>query len=563
MRLDPESYSVVELIQRVGAGSIALPEFQRKFVWRAPAVAELLRTVAREWPMGSFLLLEVGDSVPFAVRRIHGAPQLNSPDRLILDGQQRTTALWRSFGDHSPEVYYVELGAIRDTGDFEDEHLRFEKSTRFHGRLPTLKEMAEARVAKLSILIDETEWQTWLNFLDAEERVEMAKVRKQHLPGFEHYSIPAYRLGKNTSLAAVAKVFETINRTGKRLATFDLLVARLYPQNFNLRTEWDNARQDHEIFRFFGFDDEAGAEKGIEVLKVIALREYAHQRENNLKIKTKGVRESDVLDLDEKVLIGGWADALTAYIRALEFARAKCGAARVGFLPAPSMLLVIADALHPNSSQRAGFEEDLVRWVWAATFRQDYQQGANTAATRDVQAIRAWSKDANALPSAISAFRISAEDLRDGRSRNEILLRGLLALSIVHGAQDWLTGETFDESTEPLEAHHVFPDDFLEDQYDGESDPIANFVVLTKPTNASLRELLPKDVLNKPDIRKTAVDRHLAVNLDDLREDAEVFNNPKLYFTRFLERRAAALVPHMYEAVGVPILPEPKPPAQA
>ena len=84
MRLFPEGYHVAELIGRIEEGKIALPEFQRDFEWRPPAVAELLLSIARRWPIGSFLLLEIDDPPPFAIRPLADAPPPRSPDRLIL-----------------------------------------------------------------------------------------------------------------------------------------------------------------------------------------------------------------------------------------------------------------------------------------------------------------------------------------------------------------------------------------------------------------------------------------------------------------------------------------------
>ena len=41
MRLESESYSIDELIERIDDGRIALPEFQRDFKWKPAQIAEL------------------------------------------------------------------------------------------------------------------------------------------------------------------------------------------------------------------------------------------------------------------------------------------------------------------------------------------------------------------------------------------------------------------------------------------------------------------------------------------------------------------------------------------
>jgi uncharacterized protein with ParB-like and HNH nuclease domain len=224
MRLDPDGFSIQELISRIHNGKIALPEFQRDFEWRPPAVAELLLSVARKWPIGSFLLLEIDDPPPFAIRSLAAAPAPNQPDRLILDGQQRSTAIYHAFGEHSRETYYIDLGAARSADDLDDDHLRYEKTTKFAKSYENLKAQADARIVKVSTLINPVEWQNWLNYVPEDERASYVETFTTKLPGFSSFDIPAHRLERSAkdNLAAVAKIFETINRTGQRLATFDL-----------------------------------------------------------------------------------------------------------------------------------------------------------------------------------------------------------------------------------------------------------------------------------------------------------------------------------------------------
>lgn len=556
MKLYPEGFSISELIERIDNGRIALPEFQRDFEWRPPAVAELLLSIARRWPIGSFLLLEIDDPPPFAIRQLADAPAPKSPDRLILDGQQRSTAVYQAFGDHSKETYFVDLGRLAKDGELDEDHLRYEKETKFSKRLENLKAMAEARIAKVSTVIDPLEWQKWLNYVDEGERENLVKLKESQLPGFSTFENPALRLDKSAKddLAAVAKIFETINRTGQRLATFDLMVARLYPADFYLKSEWDKAREDFEIFAQYGFD----VDDGIEVLKVIALREYLRQRAAGEKVTVKGVREGDVLALGSDLVIQEWPLAVRSLVSALDFVRTHCGAVRKVLLPAPALLLVLADALHPESPQRDGLADELEGWYWATMFRQEYSQGANTQAVRDAQELRAWQQNPEQPPSRVENFRVDREALVDGRRRNEQLLRGLLGLTVARDARDWVQDTRFQELQEPLEAHHIFSADYLADHYKGDKDPVVNFAVLTKSTNAALRDKIPKDVLLDPSVKHSAVTSHVGIELAYLKEDAAVAGDPPAYIQRFLDERAVALERLMYEAVGV-AMPQPEP----
>jgi hypothetical protein len=417
MEFTPQNYRVSSLLSRIDEGEIALPEFQRDFIWQPPAVADLLRTVARQWPAGTFLVLEIEDKPDFAFKELKGAPKTNKPKILILDGQQRTTALYHALTERAGETYFVDMGAIAKAGEFEDDHLRYLKTSRFARDYPDLEAMAAAKIVRVAALADDLAFNQWCRYFSADEQDEMFRIRQKLLPGLREYEIPAVRLPPNVPLPAIAKIFETLNRTGVRLATFDLMVARLYPYDFKLRTEWEEARIVFDQF------DEMGVEDGVEVLKVIALNQHMREREANIKLSIKGVRESDVLNLSPQTVIDHWADAAQALANAIDFTRKECGVIRKGLMPSSTMLLPLAYILGPDKPQRAGLETDLLRWFWATCFAQTYAQGANTQAVSDTRSLSAWQADAAAVPEIVRHFRLDPEQLMDGRRRNEMLVR--------------------------------------------------------------------------------------------------------------------------------------------
>ena len=98
----------------VRSGEIMLPRFQRYEAWSQSDVTGLLASVVADLPIGSALVLAVGDSPPFVTRTIAGEPLPPPGTRTLenlLDGQQRLTALWRSMRDGYPDrTYFLEMG---------------------------------------------------------------------------------------------------------------------------------------------------------------------------------------------------------------------------------------------------------------------------------------------------------------------------------------------------------------------------------------------------------------------------------------------------------------------
>src|SRR5437868_5263066 len=85
--------SVDELVSMIQRGELRLPEMQRRYVWQATRVRDLLDSLYRGYPSGAILLWETDEPVPLQEFAI---PQEVSPfvtTRLLLDGQQRLTSL--------------------------------------------------------------------------------------------------------------------------------------------------------------------------------------------------------------------------------------------------------------------------------------------------------------------------------------------------------------------------------------------------------------------------------------------------------------------------------------
>jgi len=549
VKLEPRTFTLSDLLADVEAGEFGLPEFQRPWKWQPSQIVSLLDSIARGWPVGSFLLLRANGGSVFQHRDLDSAPHADNPTYLILDGQQRTTAIYQAFGDHAEEVYYLDVNELLDSDELDEGDIRYLKKSRFYKKYPNVQSEAQAGIVPVYRLITRSGFSDWLKHVDPEKQSSTSAAIEKLLPGYDSFSIPAHALEGvgDEDLGAVAKIFETVNNTGLELKTFDLMVARLYP-TFLLKNQWQEALDKYEVFEQFGLR----LEHGIEVLKLIALREYLRQRSlPRDQRKVRGVREGDVLKLTRDAVTAQWEPAVKSYAEALEFARDRGGAVRPALLPARSMLLVIANALHPLTTRRHGFEDELEKWYWASLFTQAYAQGANTQATRDAERVAAWQVDAAATPDVVAHFALDASALLDGRARNEQLLVGLLGSSVVRGAQDWLTGARFDATTELLEFHHIYPDDLMSAHYPQPVNPIANYALLTKSSNAGLRDKLPRDVLLEPAFKTQYLNGHGGLSEGLLAIDTT--SDPHAVIDSFLRSRAEALRRLVYETVGAPL----------
>ena len=82
-----EIRDIVKHIDDTTLGTLNVPEFQRKFVWKPSKTKDLVDSLWRGYPIGTFLLWESSYSSP------RSALGTQSQKQWIIDGQQRVTSL--------------------------------------------------------------------------------------------------------------------------------------------------------------------------------------------------------------------------------------------------------------------------------------------------------------------------------------------------------------------------------------------------------------------------------------------------------------------------------------
>lgn len=520
------------IVPGIDEGKIALPEFQRDFDWDQERIVSLLTSVARRWPVGTLLIIEsekVAD-LPWGRRSFDSAPLLSSPNILVLDGQQRLTSLYHAIKDVSNDVYYCNIRRVAERGELDDDDIISMKRHKFEKEYPDTSAEATNGLIKISRLFFDDRWDEWLRYIDDANRGEMIRVRGGSLAGLTErsYSIPAIRLEGEVPLTVVAKIFETTNRRPLRLDAFDLMVARLYPKDFNLREKWQEAQAK------YGFPDRMA----LEALQVIALREHIGGARG-----VNGIRQSDVLELDADVVIGAWDKSVAALDEAIRFMAERCGAVRPNLIPSATMRIPLADALWDGAGD-SSWGKRLRRWFWSSVVGQTYAQGANTQAVTDARALRAWRTNPDQPPTDIASLDSPdslnevlgslTEALGDTRRRNQMLTLGVLCLVISRDARDWMKDRRISdpEVTDQIDVHHVFASNYVKTSWAEEANVVANFTPLFASTNRAIRSDHPKNVLGNKDISNSNVWTH--------RIPREAFTDEKWH--AFIEGRIEMLI---------------------
>ena len=196
---------IEDLIENYKRGLMAIPEFQRDYVWKPKKAPRLLDSMWNHYPIGAVLTWSTQDKVQ---SRIHF--RVTSPTQWIIDGQQRTRTLVKISDGEIPVLF-----------DIKNERFLLENAATKKAMDPTLIPISEIWGAQLievtrkfeGIAKNAKEEREFSERLDACRRLLLMEIPQVHLEG-------------HTIEEAIA-AFQRINTQGMKLKSSDITIAQL------------------------------------------------------------------------------------------------------------------------------------------------------------------------------------------------------------------------------------------------------------------------------------------------------------------------------------------------
>jgi hypothetical protein len=378
----PISRRLTHLLDELHNGHLALPDFQRSFVWAPDATRELLVSIIRSFPAGALLFLQ-GGGASFKARAAEEAPDLiGEPSQLVLDGQQRLTSLYQALFGVGSSRFFLDIGALISGADVNDAVRVFNADRA--APLGSLQAQADALMMPLATVRDGRagQWRDEVVELRKDDdnnsvRALLRDVERAYIQPLVEYAFPVTILPASTGLEAVCTIFETLNRTGKPLTPFELISARAFAGGLSLHDHWLQARATHPILEDFEVEP-------YYLLQVIALR-------LGLSCKRGSVLALSAADIDRH-----WPSVVGDMVGVLSMLREECGVLTDRWLPYRPMLIPLA-AVWSDLSAAAGpaqgaMRTKLKRWFWAACFTGEYESSSATLAERDTPLLKGMAR---------------------------------------------------------------------------------------------------------------------------------------------------------------------------
>ena len=599
--IEYERRTVRSWLEALLDGSLALPRFQRSYVWTDRKIADLIMALLDGRPVGTMLLIdryeqETTLEAPqseryfterFAPRPISGAETDLAPCReLILDGQQRLTSLWRA----------LELGATRGLVDTEKHgrHAFLEvrdikardlepKSVLWPNKKKAENYIANPAGAATDNLIplglfhpryddsrlDEDALTGWCGAVTGDSMKHgtalWRRISQQLRGPLLDRNIWYAKLPRSMSRSDAIEIFVKVNESSTVIRKFDIAVAEYDRAGGprSLREEisgWADTNTYCE--NFFGTDEEKMIPKvGELVLKIACLQEGRIPTDKHFTTEGVLARLGD-------------SDCLQSIFNGIEWTLNFLAQERIwGSKLLPSAVpLRVLPALYPefeamaDGSDQEGVARRCLRaYLWHAFVTDRYAAAANTRLKDDYDQLR---RVLEGITSVDDPLRQCEENVpafqeplptRDSLSsldnplapptRKDTLSRSLLVASLQNGARDFGSGEPVSErNVLGRQAHHLFPKGYLKDAVKDTKaiNHCLNYALVSGPTNRRISAKPPVDYLRDryrgdSGLREPELKRRVESHLIPFDALAVRELEPVVAYQAFLKERAKIL----------------------
>lgn len=466
----PERVKISRIIENVQKGW-QIPNFQRYFDWNKEDIRSLLESVFNDYYVGSFLLWEATEDPNLAVEPIKGVERTEGRvDHIILDGQQRMTALYYAIKTPSFSLkgngrklsyYFLDLRAFLEDGSRDDVVVIKDRKI---SREESYKEL-------LFPFYELDQLRSWIDgfedYLDvqmageANTATQVKNIRRTVEKRLEHvwsgFEIPYVTLPSSMDLTHVADVFEKINSKGKPLNTFDLLIARLLKYGIKLKDLWDKACDEYPNIKRY---DEATEKTRMAVFQMMSL----------LYHPASSTKRKDILNIYENLSLSDSAQFETYWktcIESLDKAIKRIENMRDGFgvrsekdlLFMPTLPMLAAYIARIGDSGQAPVSYKKVQqWYWSASITGVYSQSAESQMTADFKEVVKWFDNEDAVPEVVIKARniLGSINLLEADESSSALYRAVLSLVALAGAKDFATNQNLEDAREN-QKDHIFP----------------------------------------------------------------------------------------------------------
>ena len=525
------------LFADIDSGRIKIPKFQREFVWTKEQTANLIDSIIKGFPIGTFIFWRTTDELRH-VKNIGNVELKDSPAgepvMYVLDGQQRITSL-----------YAVRKGVIFDSEgqqvNYGDIFINLDLEPDADEQVVTVDPPKDAASITVHNLLTMDLSNLFENYRDYIKKIDIYKTR---LTTYDFSTIVI----TNYPLDIACEVFTRINTGGTELTLFEIMVAK----TFDLEKGFDLAE------RFQSLIDSNGKAKDLEdanfetitpstILQCVSAYAY------------KQIRRKDILKIPKDDFIAAWPHIVDGLFAAVDYIRTYLRVPVSQLLPYNALLVPLTYFFIKNYRQKPNAIQDkyLSQYFWWASLGNRYSAGMENKVAQDIERMNAILE--NKQPSYLNEeVQLKKEDLRwRWFSTGDAFCRAILCLLAYHAPRSFNNDAlvTLDNSwlktTTSKNYHHFFPRYYLTKQRkleDWKANSLLNITIVDDHLNKrTIRARSPSEYMldfidSNPKLEGT-MKTHL---IDDL-DEYGVWDDD---YERFIEKRCERILEELNKRIN-------------
>ncbi|WP_339192763.1 DUF262 domain-containing protein [Paenibacillus sp. FSL W8-1287] len=514
---EPQSTGLNSLMTDISNGRIKIPQFQREYVWELKAAAQLLDSIAKGFPIGTFIMWETQEELR-SIRNIgnHNLPSTpqGHTTQYILDGQQRITSMYTCFKGLSIE----RDGKIED---FSEIYIDLYAGDDDEIVTVTLDNQTPERYIKVTDLL----YGKMSNLLKIYSETSIDKIDK-YKERFTSYQFSLVIL-RNAPIDVATEVFTRLNVGGKTLTLFEIMVAKTYDHT----TGFDLSEKYDELLDELG--DNYRTIPASTVLQVISC------------VLKNDCTRKQILKLDKKEFIASWEPVKKAILAAVNYFISYFRIPVSRILPYDALVVPFAYFFYHHNQrpldEKRFYLED---FFWRSSLSERYSSGVESKLGQDLKRIDqilignlpSYDYEVNVTPQRI----IEQGEFSTGRS----FIKAILALfasfepkSFADGAKVHIDNAWLQIATSK-NYHHFFPKAYLKGKEDEfYINHIANITIVDGFLNKQvIRAKAPSKYMGDFKKRNAQVDDVMKTHLIDLNDFGVWDDDYELFFQKRAEK---------------------------
>ncbi len=476
---EPSTKQFSSLMDDVSTGRLKIPQFQREFVWELKRSAELLDSVIKGYPIGTFIFWKTKERL----RSLRNIGNLSLPEtekgdyvNFVLDGQQRITCLFATF-----KGVEIERGGGRKE-DFSKIYINLDAKEDEKIVITDIENIDESKIIKLGELLNG-------------EITSLAKYPKEYHKKLDEYKkrINSYNYSviyvNEVPIDVATEIFTRLNIGGKSLSLFEIMVAKTYDfeKNFDLSEKFEELVSSLDGINYETISD-------ANVLQLISL------------ILTRECKRKIILNLDREKFIDTWDSVKDAIQRTVEYFRNYYRIPVSALLPYNALVVPFAYFFYYHNDKPTGdTQKYLEDFFWRVSLTGRYSSAVESKLAQDIRRIDAILK--NQQPKYEWSISTEPKFIRNngwfsaGRSYVKAILciyayhqpKSFVDDSLVNISNDWL------KQANSKNYHHFFPRAYLK-----------KLNVPEEKINHILNITIVDDFLNKREIRDSPPSKYMA-----------------------------------------------------